>query len=76
MENYALRKYIRTVLSEYYNNQVVYPDDPTKFPYFDGYDKTPSDLDAEFDSKFKTNQDDVQEDEEKMCQKTQKIQFY
>ena len=48
----TLRIKIRKIISEYYNNQVVYPETPDRFPKFDGTNTTPSDLDGEFDSEF------------------------
>ena len=52
MGNFNLRKEIRKIISEFFNNASVYPDDQNKFPKFDGSEKTPSDLDAEFEEEF------------------------
>lgn len=48
----ALRKIIRKILFEYYNNQVVYSELPNKFPKFDVSEITPSDLNGESNSKI------------------------
>jgi hypothetical protein len=48
MDDSVLRKHIRKVISEFFNNAWVYTYGPNKFPNFDGTDpKTPSDIDAE-----------------------------
>ena len=55
MGDYILRKHIREILSEFFNNATVYPDDHNKFPYMDGSGiKTPLELDDEFDSEFES----------------------
>ena len=57
MGDYNLRKHIREILSEFFNNATVYPDDHNKFPYMDGSSiKTPLELDDEFDSEFESQE--------------------
>lgn len=63
MDDFILRKHIKEVISEFFNNSWVYTYGPNKFPKFDGSEKTPSDLDAEADSlnddleEFEKNED-------------------
>ena len=61
MGDFILRKHIREILSEFFNNASVYADLPNKFPSFDGIAKTPSDLNAEFDSEFNFLHDELEE---------------
>lgn len=57
MDDSILRKHVRKIISEFFNNAWIYTYGPNKFPHFDGSDpKTPSDLDAEAD--------ELEEDEE------------
>lgn len=64
MGNSILRKQVRKIISEFFNNQVVYADSHTKFPKFDGSEKTPSDLDMEFQAEFGSAPDAIEESEE------------
>lgn len=68
MGDSILRKYIKEILSEFFNNATVYPDDHNKFPYMDGSGiKTPLELDSKFDSEFESEEEpgDYKELEEK-----------
>lgn len=70
MGNLLIRKHVRESLKEFFQNQVVYANDPTKFPYLDGSDETtPSDLDAETDVEFGEPSDNLKETEENKIKK-------
>ena len=64
MGNYNLRKQIREILSEFFNNSWVYTYGPNKFPRLDGNEKTPDDLNRDFDHKFNFLYDEIEESEE------------
>lgn len=61
MNKLALRNHIKKVISEFFNNSWVYTYGPNKFPYFDDSNKTPDDLDSEFDEKFNSELDEFGE---------------
>jgi len=74
MGDSILRKHIREILFEFFNNSWVYTYGPNKFPKFDGTETTPSVLDVEFDSEFNFMHDELEESEnnvglEKSCKK-------
>lgn len=74
MGDFVLRKYIREILSEYYNNTWVYTAGPNKFPYLDGTNKTPADLSDEFKQEFGKHSDEISEESEEIVglKKTEK----
>jgi hypothetical protein len=63
MDVSILRKYIRSIIQEYYNNTWVYTYGPNKFPYFTDL-STPAELDAEFDKEFGFLHNELDESEE------------
>lgn len=62
MGDSVLRKYIREILFEFYNNSSVYAAGPNKFPYFDDINKTPSELAAEFEEEFNNSSEETPEE--------------
>jgi hypothetical protein len=63
MDDSILRKHIRKVISEFFNNAWVYTYGPNKFPKFDDEPRTPSDLEAKFDSEFDSDDQNIGESE-------------
>lgn len=61
MNDSILRNNIRCIISEFMNSAWVYAYGPNKFPKLDGSNKTPSELDVEFDSDYNFYNDELEE---------------